>query len=174
MKFLTVACILILPFITGCASASPPTTPASSPPIGCEFRLKSWCISEGAYVVKRILADDRVHDRVWSLTGRFKPESKLLVQEPNGCKVGYANVLTLLSYESAVSIKNVRWDRARIRLKSDGSCDLEVLISPDDGDPMEWAFSTGIGLIRGCKDEGCTPLPLTDLKSQIERKRQGL
>lgn len=174
MKLLTLMCGVVFFSVAFRVSASPPTIAAGSPIRGCEFRLASWCITEGAYVVTRTLATDRVHDRVWSLIGQFKADSRLLVQEPNGCKSGYANTLVLLSYESAVNIKGVSWDRARVRLKADGSCDLEILMTPSDGDPMEWAFSTGIGLIRGCKDEGCTPLPLNDLKLQIERKRKGL
>lgn len=152
------------------ANAAPPAGPPGSPPLRCEFRPGAWCIAEGAYIVNRTLAADRVHDRIWSLKGRFKPESELVVQEVNGCKSGYADELSLQSYEGSVDVDGTRWDRLKVRLKSDGTCDLSILLSPFDGDPMEWAFSTGLGLLRGCKDETCTPLPLSNLKSQIEEK----
>lgn len=168
---MAVACAL-----AACASTTPeanagaPAGAMASPRLQCEFRLGAWCIAEGAYVVTRALAADRVHDRTWLLKGRFKPESELVVQEVNGCKSGYANELTFLSYESSVDVDGTSWDRLKVRLKSDGTCDLSILMSPFDGDPMEWAFSTGLTLLRGCKDEACTPLPLGDLKPQIEEQ----
>lgn len=169
MQTLGMGCATALSFLmVACASAAPPAPDAGSPPLHCEFRQGAWCIAEGAYVVTRTLSADRVHDRTWSLRGRFRPESELLINEVNGCKSGYADELTLLSYESSVEIGGARRDRMKVRLKSDGTCDLEFLIPSFDGDPMEWAFSTGLTLARGCTDAECTPLPLNELKSQVE------
>ena len=167
----TIVCATTLSLLmAACASAAPPAEDMSSPPLRCEFQQGAWCIAEGAYVVTRSLSSDRVHDRTWSLRGRFRQESELLINEVNGCKSGYADGLTLLNYESSVEMQGARRDRMKVRLKSDGTCDLEFLIPSFDGDPMEWAFSTGLTLIRACKDAECTSLPLADLKSQVEGK----
>lgn len=152
----------------GCAATPPPIQAASAPPWKCELRLSSWCIAEGAYEITRQLANDGVHDRVWSMRGRFKPESKLVILEPNGCNSGFSDDLKLLKFERGVQWENRSWDRLRARLKSDGSCDLTVLLPPYDGDPLEWAFTSGLPLVRPCKDEACESAGLTELKPQFE------
>jgi hypothetical protein len=119
-------------------------------------------------------AEDGVHDRIWTLRDSFRPESKLVILEPNGCRTGFSDALAFSGFEQGVKWQDDSWDRMRVRLKMDGSCDLEVLMPPFTGDPMEWAFSTGLMLVKACKDERCEGQSLSELKPQFEQQfREG-
>lgn len=165
-----IGCLLCL---SGCASAASTITPAA-PPRKCEIKQAVWCIEQGAFEIIDRLAQDSLHDRIWIVRGSFRPESKLVVLEPNGCRVGVSDMLSLSHYERDIKWEGRSWDRIRARLKSDGSCDLEVLMPAFDGDPMEWAFSTGLVLLKACADVECAGQSLAELKSQFEKQfRQG-
>jgi hypothetical protein len=155
--------------------AAPDTPSPSAPQLRCEISLSAWCIVEGVYRLERQLANDSVHDRMWSLQGRFNPRSRMLVLEPNGCRGLYSDALTLQAFDENVKLQGETWDRLRVRLDSNGRCDLDVFIAPDTGDPLEWAFSEGLGLIRTCRDESCKGPSLAQLKpafeSRFHRKR---
>jgi hypothetical protein len=155
---------------TGYAHASPRAGAAAAPEVRCEIRLSAWCIEQGAYEITRTLARDSVHDRVWSLNGQFRPRSKLIILEPNGCKSGFSNALALLKYEHDIEWHSQSWDGIIVRLKSDGSCDLTILFPLYESDPMEWAFTSGLPLVRPCKDNVCDSAGLVQLKAQIEQK----
>lgn len=172
MKLLLLIASTICLLGNGCAAIARPSGAASAPPRKCEIRLSAWCIAEGAYEINRRLANDSVHDRIWSLRGRFRPASKLVIFEPNGCKNGFSDALELLSFESGISWQDRSWDRLKVRLKSDGSCDLTILLPPDSSDPMEWAFSNGLLLVRPCNDEACKSAGLAQLRPQFEQRRK--
>lgn len=161
MKMLKVLLILACITMANHISASPPAG-GSAPPRRCDIRLESWCIVDGTHVITKHWADDGIHERIWSLQGYFKPESKLFILEPNGCRQGYADTVELLSYEKDIRLDDRQMNKAVVRIKSDHSCDLVFLFPPLDGDPMEWAFSIGTRLIWGCKDQDCTPIVLSD------------
>lgn len=153
--------------VAACAPASPQSASAAAPPSKCEIRFSAWCIAEGAYEISRLLASDGVNDRVWILSGRFEPDSKLVVFEPNGCNSGYADELALLGVEKAFHWQSRRWDRISVRLKGDATCDLQILVPEAANDPMEWGYSSGLPLLRTCTKVGCPAQNLGDLKSQI-------
>lgn len=174
MKLLLLVASAICFIGNGYVAASPPGGVAPAPARRCEIRSSAWCIAEGAYEISRQLASDSIHDRVWSMRGRFRPESKLVILEPNGCRSGFSNVLELSRFERDIEWQDRSWDRMLVRLKSDGSCDLTVLLPPYDGDPMEWAFADGLLLVRPCKDEVCESAGLAQLRSQFEQRyREG-
>ncbi len=152
---------------SGCASATP-VQGLAAPPRQCEIKQMAWCIQEGAFEIIDRIAEDGIHDRVWILRDSFRPESKLVVLEPNGCRTGRSDALSLLSYESGVTWEGRTWERVKARLKTDGTCDLEVLMPPFDGDPMEWAFSSGLILVGSCPDEACRGPNLAQLKPKFE------
>lgn len=164
LSFLLIGGMFYLSSCTLVASAQAPAAPARR----CEIKQAVWCIQEGATEIVDRLAEDSVHDRVWTLSDSFRPESKLVVLESNGCRVGHSDTLDLLSYESGFIWEGRSWDRIRARLKKDGTCDLEVLMPPYDGDPMEWAFSTGLILVKPCSDEACKGPNLGGLKPKFE------
>lgn len=156
-----------LAFAAITASATPPAGTNAAPPARCEIRLSAWCIAEGAHEVTRQLADDRIHDRVWTLRGRFRPESTVVIFEPNGCKAGYSDVTELKAVDPGVEWRGRAWHRLHVALKSDGTCTLSILLPPDEGDSMEWAFTSGLPLVRACKDDACEGEGLGQLKSRL-------
>ncbi|WP_211288334.1 hypothetical protein, partial [Xanthomonas theicola] len=85
-------------------------------------------------------------------------------------QTGTSDTLVLSSYKRGIQWEGRSWDRIRARLKSDGSCDLEVLVPVFDGDQMEWAFATGLMLIRACTDEKCTGPSLSEFKPTFEEQ----
>jgi len=161
--------------LCGCAFAAPSkdqaSDPPAAPPLRCEFNLSSWCIAEGVFELKRALATDSIHDRVWSLKGRFRPESILIVMEPNGCKSGFADSASLLHFTRDHPWEGRMWDRAEVQLKADGTCNLTLLLPPHDGDPMEWAYSTGLVLVRPCETQTCSGSSLSAIKAEIGVRR---
>lgn len=152
-------------------SASPsigsPSQP-SAPPRKCEIRQSVWCIDREVDEITNRIAERSIYDRIWVLQDDLRPESQLVVLEPNGCRAGRSDMLDLLSYENGFTWEGRSWGRMRARLKKDGTCDLEVLMPPYDGDPMEWAFSTGLILVRSCPDDACTGPNLAELKPKFE------
>lgn len=153
------------------AAACTPTlsqsAPASAPPSKCEIKFAAWCIAEGAYKISRVLASDGVHDRIWTLSGRFRPDSKLVIFEPNGCNAGHADKAVLLGVEKAFPWQGGQWNRISVRLKRDTTCDLRILVPVAANDPMEWGYSSGLPLIRTCTKEECPAQNLGDLKTLI-------
>jgi hypothetical protein len=166
-----VSCFAAIVMVVACAPTPSQSAPAAAPPSKCEIRFSAWCIAEGAYQISRVLASDGVHDRIWTLSGRFRPDSKLVVFEPNGCNAGYADKAVLLGVEKAFRWQDRQWDRISVRLKQDASCDLKILVPVAANDPMEWSYSSGLPLIRTCTKVECPAQNLGDLKSQIGPKR---
>ncbi|MGY0556293.1 hypothetical protein [Lysobacter sp. A421] len=156
---------LLAPVSAGCAT---PDLPApAAPPRECLLIRHAWCIEGGPYeiVMQRAnRSESPGFDWVWVLRGDFRPESKLVLFEPYGCKDGFADSLVALSYDKRVIWRDREWDRMRVRLRSDASCDLDILVPPFDGDPMEWAYSSGFGLIRACSNVSCEGPLLADLR----------
>lgn len=173
MKFssLTVAVCFVSISTAACTPAPSQPATTSAPPSKCEIRFSAWCISEGAYEISRVLAADGIHDRIWTLKGKFRPDSELVVFEPNGCSSGYADKAVLIGVKKNFQWKNKLWDRISVRLKSDETCDLQLLVPAAINDPMEWGYSSGLSLLRTCTKQECPAQNLGDLKSQIRHVR---
>lgn len=174
MRKIAMIMAMFIPMASSCAVASENLAAPAAPPLVCELRLSTWCIAEGAYEITRRLAQDSVNDRIWMLRGRFKADSRLVILEPNGCKKGFSDELGLLGFDKGINWENSTWDQVKVRLKSDASCDLTILIPPYNGDPMDWAFSNGLTLVRPCKDSNCTGKSAGELRPQfVQRYQQG-
>lgn len=156
------------------AHAAPDSTPTGAPPLRCELALSAWCIVEGVHQITRQLAHDSVHDRIWTLRGRFSHSSRMLIFEPNGCRGIYSDGMVLLGFEERFDRGWEKWNRLRVRLDSKGRCDLEILLTPEDGDPFEWAFSEGLNLLWGCRDDRCEGESIAQLKPAIDLRRRRL
>lgn len=165
-----VLCILAV-LTMACMPTVSQSAPAPVPPSKCEIKFAVWCIAEGAYKISRVLASDGVHDRIWTLSGRFRADSKLVIFEPNGCSAGHADKAALLGVEKAFSWQGGQWSRISVRLKHDTTCDLQILVPVAANDPMEWAYSSGLPLIRSCTKEECPAENMGDLKAQIAELR---
>jgi hypothetical protein len=72
-----------------------------------------------------------------------------------------------MKFDKAIEWNGRSWDRLLVRLKSDTSCDLTILLPPEDGDSMEWAFTSGLPLVRPCKDDACNSEGLSQIKPEL-------
>ena len=154
------------------------SSPAAPPRI-CEIRQKAWCIyQDGSEITDhQKINTDYPNDHIWSMHDTHTPKSVLVIFEPNGCREGFSDKVSALGFNENVQWQGKSWDQMRIRLRSDGSCDLRLLVPLYGRDPLEWAFSVGRGLIAACGDENCTnitptPADVTDVY-QEQFRRQG-
>lgn len=139
----------------------------SSPPNKCEIKQAAWCIQQGAFEITERMVNDGVNDHAWILSGQFRPDSKLVFLEPNGCRNGVSNTLELIDYEHNAKWDEQLWEKLKIRLNSDGMCDIVVLFPALNNDPLEWAYSTGLMLVKTCYDDLCKGNSLSDIKPSI-------
>lgn len=151
----------------------------SAPPRSCEIRQQAWCIyQEGVEITdSQRISNKDPGSHTWILQNVYSPKSTLIVFEPNGCRTGFADTVQAMQYIKNIEWREKIWDQIQVRLKSDGSCDLKLLFPLYDGNPLEWAFSTGRVLLAACKDEKCTPIEptLADVTDQYQKlfKRDG-
>lgn len=148
-----------------------------SPPRKCEIRQPAWCVYQEWSEITDRLDTTGPRDHIWTIHDVDHPESRLVILEPFGCRTGFADTVTALGFDPDVRWKDKTWDRMRVRLRQDGSCDLTLLVPLFNDDPMEWAFSAGRASIMACRDEKCTPnkptpADVTDkFREQFKRSR---
>jgi hypothetical protein len=136
-------------------AVSAASSPPSAPPRECDIRLPVWCILQGVDKIELVNEADASHSDFWILRGSFEPASQLIILEPSGCRDGLSDTFTPLGFDSGIYWHRKIWDRVTVKLKKDGSCNLEFLVPPYKTDPMEWAYSNGMMLIRACQDKAC-------------------
>lgn len=160
IKPLVVAAVLFLSQmpqpVMASTAVSAPSGPPSAPPRECDIRLPVWCILQGVDKVELVNEADASHSDFWILRGSFEPESRLIILEPSGCRDGLSDTFAPLGFDSGIYWHHKIWDRVTVKLKKDGSCNLELLVPPYKADPMEWAYSNGMMLIRACQDKTCS------------------
>jgi hypothetical protein len=101
----------------------------SAPPRKCEVRQAAWCIFQGAWEITDRMIENDKYDHVWIIRGFFKPKAPLVVMEPNGCRDGLADSVVASEFSDKFSWDGKTWNKMIVRLKRDGSCDLQVLIA---------------------------------------------
>jgi len=152
------------------AHASKGIGAAAAPPHKCEIRQSAWCIFQGAAEVTDRFVQHTDYNHVWIVRGFFHPQTPLVVMEPNGCREERSDVLESLSYENGVKWQAKLWIRIRVRLKSDKSCDLEVLVPTFKSDPTGEAYFQGLALIQNCTDDICNGQSLAGIRGQYEKR----
>ena len=141
----------------------------SAPPRVCEIRQKAWCMyQESSEITDQQVTDSQDSEvHIWAMRNNYYPNSVLMIVEPNGCRNAFANEVKSLEYDKSIKWHGKIWDQMLVRLRTDGSCDLKLLVPVYDHSPLEWAFSVGRLLIAACPDEQCssivpTPADVTD------------
>jgi hypothetical protein len=154
-----VACTLVSVWFSDISIAQEAGTP-SAPPRKCEIRQAAWCIAQGAWeITDRLIKHDK-YDHAWSVRGFYRPKAPLVVLEPSGCRDGFSDSLSAIQFDRRYAWEGKTWNRMIVRLRSDGSCDLEVLIPKYEDDPSAEAFFSGLPLVRhvlqyACFQVGC-------------------
>lgn len=138
------------------AQASP-----AAPPQHCVTNHGTWCVLEGPR--EEPLSAESGFSAA-KLSNPWQPEAALIVLSPTSCSHLRADQLSVLSFEHAQHVYGQDWERLGVRLRADGQCDVQILLPEYSSNPTEWAFSTGLGLLRTCRSEPCTGPLFADLQ----------
>lgn len=131
---------------------------AAAPRRTCEITRQSWCVLAGSLEITKLQKSNNRDPAgtIWVLDDVGEVQSKLVVIEPPGCAVGFADTIEPLSFAEAVSWRDQSWDEMSIRLKRNESCDLRLRVpSYQTSNPYPWAFMSGPMLIAACMDADC-------------------
>jgi hypothetical protein len=142
------------------AQASP-----SSPPLHCISEHGAWCVLDGAGEQPLATASGV---SAFKLSDPSQSDASLIVISPVGCDRVRADQLAFLSFEHGLKRYGQEWEGISVRLRNDGTCDLQILLPQFSSNPFEWAFSSGLQLIRACKSDVCEGAPLGVLKPAFE------
>lgn len=146
IKFFLTVSVLIIGL--GCVSVK------SAPPRVCEIRESVWCVYYGPVEIINQLSKTAEYRSVWTVRGDLQPDKPFILLEPRGCRVGLSDVIELVSFDKQFKWTDKYWNRAVVRLKSDKSCDIELL-TPSEYDEIQEAFSNSLGLIQACNTSTC-------------------
>jgi hypothetical protein len=158
--------IILVAFLFGCiavhvlAQASP-----SSPPLHCVTKHGAWCVLDGAREQPLASVSGMAAFR---LSDPSQSDASLIVISPLSCGRVRADQLAFLSFEHGLKRYGQEWERVGVRLRNDGTCDLQILLPQFSSNPFEWAFSSGLQLIRACKSDTCEGAPVGLLKPAFE------
>lgn len=156
--FSGVAVVVVSMPLSATASSAVQGQNASSPPIACEIRQRAWCIHNGSVEITVLQpAQGDPPGQAWILRDVNFPDSPLAIIEPRGCRKALSDTVTAVDFVRGVPWHDKTWDQMTIRLRSDGSCDLKLLLSPFESPEREWAFTGGRALLLACSDDQCTP-----------------
>lgn len=146
------------------ASGFPQEAP-SPPPLRCVSEHGAWCVLDGAREQKLADAWDGQAVR---LSNPSDPAAALVVISPPACSGVRADQLSFRSFEHGIEAYGQDWERIDVRLRGDATCDLKILLPPFSSNPFEWAFSSGLQLIRACQSDKCDGPPVGLLKPVFE------
>ena len=143
----------------------------AAPPAKCEIAMATWCIREGAYELVSRFSKLKTYRRVWIVRGFSKPAAPLIVLEPYGCREGLSDVSEALDLDQHFSWDRRTWNRIRVKLKRDDSCNLDVLVPKFADDPAGEAFFGGLALVQGCTTTApCDGPGLGYLRGKFEKE----
>jgi len=153
------------------AHEASPEKPASTaaPATKCEVRQPVWCIQEGASDISHRFEQGGAIYRTWTIRGFFRRAQPLVVLEPYGCRTGLSDTVEALGFDEHLVWSDKVWNRMRVRLKNDSSCDLELLIPQFKDDASGEAYFQGLALIRSCTTASCDGPTLGPLRGQFEK-----
>ena len=145
---------------------------AAAPVRKCEVYLTTWCILDGAFEINRRLSDIAGYDRIWRLRGWESEASRIVILEPNACRAGVSDTVSLLTLSKNVLFENEKWNRLEIQIKKDGSCNMAIYALPSGEITKDWAYTMGMRLIQNCRDYECGEPSFRDLiiKQIIQNK----
>jgi len=145
----------------------------AAPPRKCEVRQAAWCIGQGAWEITDRLAGQEKYDHVWIVRGFTRPKAPLVVLEPGGCREGYSDGVSAVRFDRAYPWDGKTWNRMVVRLRNDGSCDLDVLIPEYEDDATAEAFFSGLILLRNCTGASCDGTGFSRLAARWDAEYRG-
>ena len=169
LRLSTRGALLMAASISYGASADPRAVSAS-PPVKCEIQMAVWCVREGAKEIVSQIAHDAAYRRAWIIRGFFQPHWPLIVLEPHGCREGLSDAASVVGFAEGIKWGQQSWNRIRVRLKDDRSCDLDLLVPHRSDDPSGEAFFGGMALIQACRTSTCDGPSLGSIRGELEQR----
>lgn len=164
--FAFVVCALAATWSTH-AQVAQNVPPPDAPPLTCTSTFGQWCGVQG------ISAVIRRQDEVSTLV-ELRPseprsyEESLFVISPATCSRGYADQLTFAGFTLDTPFSSGRKDALEVRLSA--TCSITVLLPKWSGDPLDWPYRTGLGLLRSCTNRSCEGFSFGLLQNRFEIK----
>lgn len=143
---------------------------SAAPHVKCELQMTVWCIREGAKEIVIKFSQQGTDRRAWIIRGFFQPQWPLVVLEPRGCREGVSDAVSILSFDDGVEWGQESWNRIRVRLKQDGSCDLDILVPYLSDDESGEAFFGGLALIQACTTSTCEGPSIGRIRGELEER----
>lgn len=125
-----------------------------APPRVCEIRQAAWCIYRSDMTIQHEPVFN-TNLSAWTMWGSYWREHPAVILEPRGCRDGISDVVELMKTDDAYQWKGRAWNSITVRLRSDGSCDLNLLSPPAQEDKIGTAYSVKMTLIRACQTANC-------------------
>lgn len=164
-RFMRCLCILIAILFGSRPIRALAQMPPASPPLNCVAEHGAWCVLDGVSE-KRLVSTSGTS--AFRLSDPSQSDAALIVISPATCGRVRADRLSLLSFDHGQRLYGQDWEKIGVRLRGDGRCDIQVLLPEFSSNPFEWAFSTGLQLIRACESDGCDGRPVGVLKPAFE------
>lgn len=128
---------------------------AKLPPSKCEIRQSAWCILRSGATIEDRPNTSPPYVSTWILRGAQWPKKPLIVLEPYGCRERMSDATELLSHDKRFRYNGQIWNNLRVRLRRDGSCDIQLISPVLSRDREASAFFAGLTLVRACTNAQC-------------------
>jgi hypothetical protein len=150
----------------------PNQSSAAAPPKVCEIRQETWCIYRDFNRIEDQFSSSETVHSIWTLSSAYwERDRPLVIMEPHGCRHGLSDTVQLLGQDARYDWNGRSWNRLRVRLKSDGQCDLQLLSPTLADDQQGSAFFAGLDSIRACTTQSCEGPPLGErIRGLVERQ----
>jgi hypothetical protein len=148
------ALVLLINSSAGAAEPTDQNTPSLFSP-KCEIRQSTWCVMSEFQTITDQPANSKHFRNNWYVHGALDPRHPLVIREPKGCREGTSDVVELVRFDSTYRWRRKTWSRMVIRLKSNDSCNLELLFANYSAGGLREDFYSGLNL-RACTDALCS------------------
>lgn len=155
-----VAATLVL--MSAACQAQTVSPAALSAPRVCAAVRGTYCIEELGLTIEETATS--ASQTMLALHGDDWRDKPLVISEPNGCRRGLADTIELM--ENTESDGKLR---LRVRLRRDGTCDLQISVNNRRTDPLGDGFFAAMTLIRACYETPCTgPVIGSRIRSAVD------
>ena len=125
----------------------------AEPQLNCEFRMRSWCINQGATRVemRQVSADSRR----WELEASYLPGSAFAIIENKECGLGLADQVKEVERSEGVDDQGKRYTQVTYAIRKGSGCSLAFRMPTGDRATVDNAYTFLMSSIRLCANEVC-------------------
>lgn len=129
---------------------------STEPPARCEIHQMAWCMLLDDMTYQDVPSTQENMASTWYLRGPLWKQYPLIINEPAGCRTGYSDIVKLVRFDRYYKVGEKTFGRIVVRLKKNGSCDLEMLSSKKSDDKYAGGFFAGLTSVKPCIDASCS------------------